>query len=130
MFFREDLIQKYTSRGFSFFHVDREVRFRHKNVRWVEDSQSFVMPLFPLRTYYAGSNLVDPVRLTSWTIKKSPGNRHSVEYWVMPCGQEDDADILTVSSRKMMDVLCACARVESPERNEFSGLFPGDESQS
>ena len=130
MFFREGLVQKYTSRGFSFFNVTRDVRFRHKDVRWVEDSQSFVVPLSPLRTYYAGSNLVDPVRLTSWTIEKSPGNRYSVEYWVMPCGQDDDVDILTVSSRKMLDVLGACARVGSPERKEFTGLLPVDGSQS
>ena len=129
-FFCDDIIQKYTARGFSFFPFACASQFRHKGVRWVEDSHAFVVPLFPGRTYYPYSNLVDPIRLTSWSITTSPDDRPSINYWVMPCSQDDDADLLTVSSKKMMDVLFACASAGSPERNEFSGFFPGDGSQS
>lgn len=130
MFLFEDLVSKYTPRGFTFHAIAYGAEFGIRHARWVEDARSFVVPLNPHRIYYPGGNLVDPIRLTSWSIRSTRDKHYSPFFRIVPYWLDTYIGLLTVGSMKMEKLVLSCANLDGPERKEFAPLFPGDGSES
>lgn len=82
---REELakhIQDYRHRGFTFCNVANGNDFRYRDVRWVEDRWSWMMPLPDIGL---NSRIIptDPIRITTWSLVTVPDERHMVHFHKM-----------------------------------------------
>ena len=81
-------IKKYNLRGFKFYDVvdEDEGDFKYREVRWVEDNWSWVISLEDVGI---GRGVLDPTRLTTWSIMTVPSEHHRVHVKEIYGAKED-----------------------------------------
>ena len=95
------LMVKYAVLGMRFKKVAYDDEFRHKEMRWVEDSYSLRMELPSLELgddEPDEEGLIDPIRLTSWSLATSPGDMHRMHFRMMSYSAEEDMYLIPVCS--------------------------------
>ena len=106
------LMVKYAVLGIRFKKVAYDDEFRHKEMRWVEDSYSLRMELPSLELGDDESDeegVIDPIRLTSWSLSTSPGDMHRMHFRMMSYSPEEDVYPIPVCSftlKKTIDLAC------------------------
>ena len=123
VFYFEGLLKKYTSRGFKIYNVAYDNQYRHRNVRWVEDSYSFVVSLKQMETSNSWYKPIDPARLTSWSIATSPGDTHSVHFRIAAYSLDDKAYPIIVYCRAMQKLVNACNAIYIPKWDDSDDAF-------
>lgn len=99
------LLRKYASYGFCFHETAYNEEFRYKHARWVEDCHSFVLPLPKFPSYSENRAFVDPIRVTSWWILKSPSNKHHVHFYRAIYSENGSNYPLVVCSARMVGMI-------------------------
>ena len=106
------LMVKYAVLGIRFKKVAYDDEFRHKEMRWVEDSYSLRMELPSLELgddEPDGEGVIDPIGLASWSLSTSLGNIHRMYFRLMSYSADEDVYPIPVFSfklKKTIDMSC------------------------
>ena len=95
-------IGKYRHRGYSFCDLANGNGFRFREVRWVEDRWSWVIPLPDISL---NSSIVptDPIRLTTWSLGTVPDEGHWVHFHKMYTHNESVVHPLISGTNRLSD---------------------------
>ena len=77
-------ILTYTEQGFNFLQLADGEDFEHQKVRWVEDQYSWIVSFNDMNMSYAENfQIIEPIRLTTWSIATAPRNLHRVHFYIL-----------------------------------------------